>query len=475
MSASRQKRERKASPAQTQEQKKGMSSTGKWILGIVIAVVALAIIAGAYLITSGWLATHTTAVTVGEHKITPAEYNYNFRDVYYSMSQSAGDSSQYLSLMTDVIKTQTETRLAQTYAVYDAAVAEGYELTEEEKTAIDDEIGGLGVTATAYGYGSVNALLSAMYGAGSTTESFRQYRQVSTLAARYSQDKQDEYLAGADADAYYKEHIDDFTTVTYRQFLVAVTDSRTLDQAKEAADLMVETVTGHENQFDVVASTLATDENKEFYSREDATLLTDIAVSDISEDTRGWLTDPDREYGDVTAIPASDDRGVFVVFYVSGTAEDYDLANVRHLLVTVAEDADAETKAAAKAKAQSYLDEYLAGDKTEESFAELARQHSEDNAGEGGLYEHVEPGQMVAEFNDWIFDPARKTGDVDIVETQYGYHVMYFVGFESKLQNDIKTAMESEFYNTWVGELAEGYEVQEDSFGMRYVNTTINS
>ena len=34
---------------------------------------------------------------------------------------------------------------------------------------------------------------------------------------------------------------------------------------------------------------------------------------------------------------------------------------------------------------------------------------------------------MVEEFNDWCFDAARKPGDTGIVETPYGYHVMYFV------------------------------------------------
>ena len=35
---------------------------------------------------------------------------------------------------------------------------------------------------------------------------------------------------------------------------------------------------------------------------------------------------------------------------------------------------------------------------------------------------------MVDEFNDWIFDEARKDGDSAIVKTAYGYHIIYFVG-----------------------------------------------
>ena len=35
---------------------------------------------------------------------------------------------------------------------------------------------------------------------------------------------------------------------------------------------------------------------------------------------------------------------------------------------------------------------------------------------------------MVTNFNDWCFDEVRKPGDTGIVESTYGYHVMYYVG-----------------------------------------------
>ena len=83
----------------------------------------------------------------------------------------------------------------------------------------------------------------------------------------------------------------------------------------------------------------------------------------------------------------------------------------------------------ARADAQALLDQWLAGDATEESFAELATLNTEDSgsAENGGLYTYVSEGEMVQAFNDWCFDPARQTGDYGLVKTEYGYHVMYFV------------------------------------------------
>ena len=61
-------------------------------------------------------------------------------------------------------------------------------------------------------------------------------------------------------------------------------------------------------------------------------------------------------------------------------------------------------------------------------FGELAKDNSADsNASDGGIYENVVPNQMVSTFNAWCFDSKRKEGDTAIVQTEYGYHIMYFV------------------------------------------------
>ena len=125
----------------------------------------------------------------------------------------------------------------------------------------------------------------------------------------------------------------------------------------------------------------------------------------------------------------------------SGVTRDGKFVDVRHILVkvaggTTAEDgsvtySDQEWKTCEES-AQAILDAWLAGDKTEESFAALAAEKTEDPGSQatGGLYEQVYEGQMVPEFNDWCFDASRQYGDYGLVKTTYGYHVMFFVGSE---------------------------------------------
>ena len=88
-----------------------------------------------------------------------------------------------------------------------------------------------------------------------------------------------------------------------------------------------------------------------------------------------------------------------------------------------------EAWAAAKAEAEKIFKEWKNGEHTEERFAQLAQDYSADgSASNGGLYTDVYEGQMVENFNDWCFDESRQIGDFDLVQTQFGYHIMYFSG-----------------------------------------------
>lgn len=128
-----------------------------------------------------------------------------------------------------------------------------------------------------------------------------------------------------------------------------------------------------------------------------------------------------------------------------GITKDTCTIDVRHILIMpkAAEGAEATEAdwAAAEQRAQELLQQWKDGDHTEDSFAEMAGEYTEDpgSMANGGLYANVEEGQMVPEFNDWCFDPNRQYGDTDIVKTTYGYHIMFFVGSKTVWQEHAKT------------------------------------
>ena len=125
------------------------------------------------------------------------------------------------------------------------------------------------------------------------------------------------------------------------------------------------------------------------------------------------------------------------------------MANVRHLLIKTGEDAAASEK-----KANDLLNTWKSGAATEESFIELVKANTEDEGSveNGGLYENICFGSnYVASFEAWAIDPNRKAGDVEIVETEHGYHIMYFVSHSEQSYRDqmITSKLKSDALNTW--------------------------
>ena len=136
------------------------------------------------------------------------------------------------------------------------------------------------------------------------------------------------------------------------------------------------------------------------------------------------------------------------IFTEQGITKDQKLVDVRHILIMPAADATTgavtdEAWAAAAAEAQEILATWKNGGNaeereangwtaaagTEELFAEMANTLSADGGSNtnGGLYTDVYQGQMVEPFENWCFDETRKTGDSGLVQTSYGWHIMYYV------------------------------------------------
>lgn len=132
------------------------------------------------------------------------------------------------------------------------------------------------------------------------------------------------------------------------------------------------------------------------------------------------------------------------VLVQSGISAEYGLtSNVRHILISPEGGVYDETTGttnysddewnAAYTEAENLLNQWKAGDATEESFTALAETHSDDTgvAQNSGLYEGVNiSSNYVEEFRNWAIDSTRQVGDTDIVRSSYGYHIMYFVSGE---------------------------------------------
>ena len=217
------------------------------------------------------------------------------------------------------------------------------------------------------------------------------------------------------------------------------------------------------------------DEAYDEYKQDAATLLQKITKdsieTNVSKDAANWLYETNdagnyvRQAGDMKYFLAQDGKAVYII-YATGTPyrDETKHTSVRHILVKFpeatteavsgeavsgeAEEAtlSADVKAECESEAASILasyNEYIKENTSdvadEQYFGELASKLSDDTGSKstGGLIEHMaNDGQYVPEFEDWAFcegdyeGETRTAGSTGIIETDYGYHVMYFVGAE---------------------------------------------
>lgn len=526
MSASSKKKLRKEQNAAllTEKQQKAQKEAKKLkitttvfvavILAIVVAFAAILVVN--VVKNSGVAEKNTVAATIGEHKISSVEMNYYYNDVinnsYNEWYNMYGESmSTYMMLMgldlTAPLDTQvypegegdqtwadyfTEAALDRAksdYALYEDAIANNHELTEEEQSDLDNSMLNMGFYAQMYGFNNLDKYLKAMYGPGSSEKSYTEYSTRSALAASYYNAHNDSLTYSAeDIDAYEADKATDYNSYDYAYYYINYTkflpkldseDASYTDEqhtaAREEAKATAEALLKATNVEELDKAIAALEINKEATSAA-STKNNGTMGSAVSSTYAEWLTDASRKENDIemfayetTTTDADGNEkttisGYYVVLFQGMTDNVRPVGNVRHLLVkfsggTKDEDGNTtysdEEKAAAKEKADGYLQTWLDGDKTEESFIELVKEHSDDSsASEGGLFEDITPkSSYVDDFLSWSIDETRKTGDAEVVESPYGYHVMYYVGAselnyrDMMISDDMRAEDLEEWYN----------------------------
>ena len=507
--------------AALKEAKKTKMMTGAFVIAMVlILVIAISVGVNQFINNSGVRQKTTTALTVNGHELSSVELNYFYIDTvnnYYSQNGS------YLSLFgldaslplnkqvfdTDTGETWADYFLesakntaTSVYSMNDLAAAEGFTLSEDLQSDVEGMSSALSLYASAYGYPDAEAYVEAMYGKGATVEGLTKYVEMSLLANSYITAHEDSLtftdaeLRAAEADNYHN-----YSSFTYNYYYLAASrfleggvteeDGTTTYSAEEEAAAIVAAeeaaksivAAGITSVEDLDAAVAALPINAEATEAK-STGYTDYSYSAIDKDLSAWLTEPERKTGDVEIIPnmttvtaedgteTSEILGYFVAYFQNVNDNNFALKNVRHILVsfeggTTDEYGSTtytdEEKAAAKATAEEILSQWKAGEATEDSFAALATEKSSDtgSTANGGLYENVYPGQMVSAFQDWCYDSSRKAGDTGIVETTYGYHIMYFSGNSDENYRDyqIKTELVTNAQDEWFKGIIESADV----------------
>lgn len=475
--------------AAREEAAKKAKNKRNWTIGTVAVVVFIVLV---LLLDSSLLYTVPTALNVSGTGYSPAEVSYSYANQYYTFTNQYGSYASIFGLDTsaginglrsqdcdmtdggtwrDYFLDAAVSELTQIEALTDYADANGIVLTDEELDEIEQGMSTLDLYASVYGYASADKYLSANYGMGVNSKIARELSEKSTLANKVYTEKSESFeYTDAQLDEQYASYEGAQDVYSYAYSIINVSDDLTDEQAKAKAEAIV-----------AAFNDSAEDDSADVYDRfeaaasasDTASFNRTVAQTSIPDALTKWVTG-DRTVGEAAVIENTASEGYYAVAYIGHTDNSYPVAQVRHILVKAVADENGEytdeAKAEAKAKAEDILAQWKSGDATEESFAALATELSEDagSSDNGGLYDTVTRGQMVDEFDEFCFE-GHKKGDTAIVygeSTSYaGYHVMYYVG-EGELYSRLiaKDDLLADDMNAWFEELIAPYEAKRSFF-----------
>ncbi|MBR4204971.1 MAG: peptidylprolyl isomerase [Clostridia bacterium] len=425
---------------------------------IVIAAIVIGLAIYARLDLSGSLLRSKTAMESPNFKVDGAMMAYFYGNQYQSyypyLSYYGVDTKASLKTQTysdgttwfDFFLSTAKSSVTEILALCEGAKAAGITLDDADYASIEDNLKGIEATADGYGY-TAEAYLSAMTGNTLRIKDVKKCLELSTLALKY----RDSYLDSLSytdekLDEYFANNADTLNGVDYLSYTfssssfttygdnenptsTAAEDSALAEEtanklkAASTADAFKSTLS------EILTGTLEADEETvntalDGLSHEHASKS---SLASLNADLSEWAFGG-ASAGESYVVGKTGDTS-FTVYLLTRApyADDTQTRNVRHILFRNTEN-DGQYEDDAKAK-EIYA-EWEAAGFSEAKFLELVPLWSEDtgSVSNGGLYENVAPGRMVEEFNDWLFDDSRKPGDHDIVETTYGWHIMYYVG-----------------------------------------------
>lgn len=430
----------------------------KLVIGIVAGLLVLALIAGIlvlalrkndvhykseYTTSDFWskLAKNQVVATMGDYELTNGRLQvFYWMQVYdlinYYVEQYGDYATYYLGIdLEKPLSEQTYTaNSGMTWEQYfledalyawhryqslaDEAKKAGYQMPAEYQKNFAEMYSSMEESAKKAGYDSVDAMIQADLGSTVTFDDYYYYMEIYYLGNLYFSDLTSKLVfTDAELDAFYeknKESLQEYGVYKDESTLV---DFRTIFTKPIATK-------------DADGKSVVTDEAWNDCLLKTQAIMETLQGTELNEETFAALAKVKSEDKN-----SASNGGL----YQFVGKNDLATVDVRHILVmpkggtkdasgnVTYSDAEWET---CRAAAQALLDQYLAGEKTEEAFGAMANEHSEDQNGKvtnGGLYADVSVGEMVKPFEEWIFDGSRQPGDTGLVKTQYGYHVMYFV------------------------------------------------
>lgn len=503
MSASRTKKERQTQAAaplsqkEQREQAKAQKAHRNAIIYTIIGIVAAILVAALLIWDSGVIQKHSTAISIGDTDYGVVDLDYYYYSSYNNYAANASSYGLDTSVPLDqqevyegytwdqMLKDSAVSMLTDVSILYQEAVANGYELSQDGQDQVAIAVNNASSYASLYGV-TEKYYLQATYGKYMTAKDFERISTEYQIAQEYATYKGTSFdVTDEEIQEFYDEHTADLDTIDYNCYLVGF-DTTTTDADGNTVDLDEATIEANRAEAEAHAQEILDalvdgDQAKaaelaQQYNATDDSNMSGISYSGFAD----WMADSSHQagsYGLVENMSATDENtiiGYFAIYVNDRYLDDYTGVDVRVIRATATADDDGNYDMdAMQEELNTIIEKYESGDKTAESFGELADNYSFDaSTYPGGLRENVSKTVYNEEITDWLFSDSRQEGDYQsfIDDDSHTYYLFYFVGHEDTpyWKTVCSTNVQSDKYEAWLDEVTPNYPAV-DGFGMRFV------
>lgn len=379
-----------------------------------------------------------------------------------------------------------------------SAKKSGLKLSKDDQKQIDSTVEQMRKNAAENDM-SLDAFFRENYGKGVNEKLFREVYKTEILANKYSEKKAAEFeksVKEKDILNEYNKNKSKYDLTDVRIFSLSAASSTAKDDKTKATKSANDTKAKAQSMLDAITNEETFKQQAEKYkpkeqtldlSKDENTLIKgqkkDYYSGNISKEAAEWLYNKDRKIGDkqIFEVEQQDGSVTYFILYVVKTSyqdQSHEKANVRHILISFDENLEdgKEVKVTDKLKAEKrkvaedILNEWKNGKATEDSFAKLATKKSNDSgsAPDGGLIKDVtKKAQLVDPFKNWSLAIERKVGDTDIIESTYGYHIMYCSSvsktplWKAEIKSTLANNKTEKFFKDFMKETEKGSKIND--------------
>lgn len=271
---------------------------------------------------------------------------------------------------------------------------------------------------------------------------------------------EEEKLTTEFIDDYIEKNQEDFKKITYRAYDFYYTNDNKQSQEQSSEDKANEFLNQitDESSFNDLCIQYEPENSQISYKNNKDNSLYTSNIKTLNKSIREWLTDPLRVTGDKTVIKDKESKSYKVLYFISSEIDTLNGLNFYDIFIDKQYGGATET-------AIELQEDWKHSDKTEEKFLSLSESYNKKY--------NITSDELNKELKNWLYSD-REVGDAELIETNEGYHFLYYL--EPSTLNSSQIKARNQIVNNTLEKMIQkqikDYPIKDKFNNLKYLRVT---